>query len=349
MKREQFFKVMRREEEGYIPFEFCFCDSFQKEFRRRTGQTDYLSYYQMPVRFLMPEYIGTYPYQRFFEHPEELKIDFWGIGHKPGSVAHFTQYVCPLSKAQTVEEIAEFPFVDPVNDFDWDQFEKDMKEFQQKDIIVYGALANTIFELSWYLLGFENFIIALQERDPMADYVMDRILDIRLEFARRYASMGVDCLHLGDDVSTQLDMMMSPDLWRETIKPRLRRVIETAQAIKPNMLMDYHGDGNLQKIIPDLIEIGVDILNPVQPECMDPIEIKRMYGDRLSFRGGLGTQTTLPFGTPEEVTRVCEELCREMGKGGGFMLCPTHMIEPEVPWENFEAYYAVVMRHQIKN
>lgn len=348
MKREKFFRVMNRQEEGYIPFEFCFCDSFQREFYNRTGLKDYLSYYQMPVRFLMPEYIGHNRYEDFFEHPEELKIDQWGIGHKPGSVAHFTQFINPLAKAKTIEDIAQFPFVDPVRDYDWEQFEKDVKYYQGHDIIVYGALASTIFEMSWYLLGFETFMMGLIEKDPMVDYLMDRILAIRLEFARRYASMGVDCLHLGDDVSTQRDMMMDPDLWRAAIKPRLKKVIDTAKAIKPDMLMDYHGDGNLQRIIPDLIEIGIDILNPVQPECMDPYEIKRKYGDRLSFRGGLGTQTTLPFGTVEDVTRECEKLCREMGKGGGFMLCPTHMVEPEVPWENFEAYYRVVMQHQIR-
>ncbi len=342
MRRELFFKTMRRQSEGYIPFEFCFCSSIRESFTEKTGETDYQSYYDMPVRFIMPEYIGSNNYSAFFEHPEELTINQWGIGHRPGSVAHFTEIVSPLKDAVTVEDIAAFPFVDPVRDYDWEAFEKQVHELQENDIIVYGALATTIFEISWQLMGLESFLMALHEESPAADYLMDRVLEIRLEFARRYAIMGVDLLHLGDDVSTQLDMMISPDLWRKTLKPRLKRVIDTAKAIKPDMLMDYHGDGNLQSIIPDLIEVGVDILNPIQPECMNPFEIKRLYGDKLSFRGALGTQTTLPFGSADEVRETCRTLCREMGKGGGFMLCPSHMIEPEVPWENVEAYIDVL-------
>lgn len=347
MRRERFFRAMRREEEGFIPFEITFCDSMYEEFKRRTGETDYYSYYNMPVRFMMPEYIGKNDYTPFFEHPEELsKIDMWGLGHKTGSVAHFTQFVHPLKDAHTIEAIEAFPFVDVDRDFDWETFEKEVRATQERDLIVFGANASTIFEMSWYLWGFENLVTGMLEDDEVADYVLDKILKIRMDFARRYAAMGVDCLHLGDDVSTQRGMMISPDLWRRKIKPRLRRVIETAKAIKPDMLMDYHGDGDLKDIIPELIEVGVDILNPVQPECMDPLEIKKLYGDRLSFRGCLGTQTTLPFGTPEEVYETSMTLCREMGKGGGLMMEPTHMIEPEVPWENFEAYLQAVKQFQ---
>jgi uroporphyrinogen decarboxylase len=104
------------------------------------------------------------------------------------------------------------------------------------------------------------------------------------------------------------------------------------------VLVFYHSDGNILPIIPELIEIGVDILNPIQPECMDPAELKRMYGDKLSFWGTIGTQTTMPFGTPDDVrNEVCERIAT-VGKGGGLFLSPSHILEPEVPWANIEAF-----------
>jgi uroporphyrinogen decarboxylase len=165
--------------------------------------------------------------------------------------------------------------------------------------------------------------------------------------AEKYARSGVDILMLGDDVSTQLDMMISPGLWRELIKPRLTRIILSAKQINPDLLVFYHGDGNLQTIIPDLIETGVDILNPVQPECMDPAVIKKEYGQKLSFWGTIGTQTTLPFGTPEDVKEMVKKMIGSAGQGGGLLIAPTHTIEPDVPWENIEAFVSAVKEHGV--
>ena len=101
--------------------------------------------------------------------------------------------------------------------------------------------------------------------------------------------------------------------------------------VNPKVLCYYHSDGDVREIIEDLIEIGVDILNPVQPECMDPIAVKEQYGLQVSFWGTIGTQTTMPFGTPEEVRNKTLEMKEKVGKGGGLVLAPTHLLEPEVP------------------
>ncbi len=116
------------------------------------------------------------------------------------------------------------------------------------------------------------------------------------------------------------------------MKPRWARVIAAARAIKPDMHVWYHSDGNIWDILDDLIEIGITILNPVQPECMNPLEIRKRCGKRLAFDGCVGTQTTFPFGTPAEMRRVVRELVETLdGKNGGLMLSPTHVLEPEVP------------------
>jgi uroporphyrinogen decarboxylase len=172
--------------------------------------------------------------------------------------------------------------------------------------------------------------------------LLDKLTAIRIGMARRYAECGVDVLMLGDDVATQLDMMLSPALWRATLKPRMAEVIRAAKAVNPDLLIFYHGDGNMERIVPELIEIGVEILNPVQPECMDPVRMKERFGDQLAFWGCIGTQTTMPFGTPEEVTATVRHLIDTVGKGGGLFLAPTHTLEPDVPWANVEAFLAAV-------
>jgi uroporphyrinogen decarboxylase len=136
----------------------------------------------------------------------------------------------------------------------------------------------------------------------------------------------------------QDSIMMSEGMYREWLQPRLAKVIAAAKAKKPDVLIFYHTCGFVEPLIPNLIEAGIDILNPVQPECMDFAEIHAEYGDRLSFNGTLGTQTTMPFGTPDEVRKTVLTNLEIAGPKGGLLCCPTHMLEPEVPWENIVAY-----------
>jgi uroporphyrinogen decarboxylase len=140
-------------------------------------------------------------------------------------------------------------------------------------------------------------------------------------------------------------MLMSPSTWRRWLKPRLARIIATARAVNPDIIVRYHSDGNPGAIIPELIEIGVDVLNPVQPECLDPAEVKRRFGDSLAFWGAMGTQTTMPFGSPEEVARVVRERIETIGAGGGLVLAPTHVLQPDVSWENILAFFDAIDRY----
>ena len=347
--RDKFFKAMRRESENFVPFEFSLCPSLYEKFVRKTGEKDYVDYFKFPVRSITPEFLGNS--ERFAKYHKQAGEDGfgidseWGMGHKAGSVAHFTQMISPLTNAGSITEIMEYPLPDPNKDYDWAPIEEKVRQIKNNDLIAVAPMEFTIFEISWYIRGMEQFMMDLLTEPELAEALLDRICAIRCETAYRYAMAGCDVLRLGDDVSTQLDMMISPAQYRHFIKPRLKKVIETAKSIKPDIIIFYHGDGNLQSIIPDLIEVGVEILNPVQPECMDPIEIKKLYGDKLSFWGTLGTQTTMPFGTAEEVRAVCKEMIEKVGRGGGLFLAPTHLLEPEVPFENIEAFIGVVTEY----
>ena len=132
--------------------------------------------------------------------------------------------------------------------------------------------------------------------------------------------------------------MMSQDMYRTWLKPRLRKVIDAAKSVKPDIIIQYHSCGYVLPLIDDLIEAGIDVLNPVQPECMDVSEVLSKFAGRLSFNGTLGTQTTMPFGTPDEVRATTRRNLELAGKNGGLLCCPTHMLEPEVQWANIETY-----------
>jgi uroporphyrinogen-III decarboxylase len=132
-------------------------------------------------------------------------------------------------------------------------------------------------------------------------------------------------------------MLISPAHWRKFLKPRLAKFISEIKAINPALKVAYHSDGFIDPIIPELAEIGVDVLNPLQPACMDPAKVKLEFGDKLCFWGSIDEQYTLPFGTPDEVRQEVLNRLRTVGKGGGLILAPTHMVQLDTPLENFRA------------
>ncbi len=185
----------------------------------------------------------------------------------------------------------------------------------------------------------EQFLEDMILYPTFAESLLDILTELGCVMARDFVRAGVDLLVTGDDVAMQHTMMFSPKLWRRMLKPRLARVIRAAKSVNPDIFIYYHSDGKIDPIVPELIEVGVDVLNPVQPECLDPVEVKKKWGQDLSFWGTIGTQTTLPFGTPDEVRQVVRTRKHEIGTGGGLVLAPTHVIEPDVPYENILAFF----------
>ena len=157
--------------------------------------------------------------------------------------------------------------------------------------------------------------------------------------ATQFARAGVDILITGDDVAGQKGLLMRPDTWRTFLKPHLAATIRAARETRRDLAVFYHSDGDVTALIPELIEVGVDILNPVQPECMDPAAVKRAFGDRLAFWGTVSVQRTLPFGTPDDVRAEVRARIAEVGRGGGLILAPAHVLGPEVPWDNIVAFF----------
>jgi uroporphyrinogen decarboxylase len=201
----------------------------------------------------------------------------------------------------------------------------------------------TMFEASWYLRGMDNLFADMIEENGIADWLLDWFTEYAIRRALLSVRAGVDIVALGDDVGTQRGMMMSVEFWREHLKPRLKKVIDAVRdAEKEKVYVRYHSDGDIRRIVDDLAEIGVDILNPVQPECMPSGEVISEHKHHLAFWGMIGTQTTMPFGSPDDVRAAVAECAEFAREGAAVIVAPTHVLEPDVPWENIEALVCAV-------
>jgi len=197
-----------------------------------------------------------------------------------------------------------------------------------------GGLGWGLFERSWNLRGFENILMdAIAEPDFFAE-VLDRLTALYLAFVKYTADMPVDGILFGDDWGDQRGVILGPERWRRFLKPRWAKIYEAVRA-RGKIVMS-HSCGSVAEIIPDLIEIGLDVLESVQPEAaeMNPYELKKKWGDKITFWGCLGTQSTIPWGTPDDIRREVRHLKTAMGVGGGFILSPAKPLQPETPTEN---------------
>ncbi len=333
--RENFFNFIKGKEYEKIPFYMTMCDQLKKKFKDKYNIENYEEYFDIPFRQegIAPTRFPV-DYSKYYIGKDIDYTGEWGDGHKYGSMEHFTHFVPCMDKFETVDEINSFPVPDVLADYRWEEASKRIEKLKQQDYIVISNIAIDIFEPAWYLRGMEEMLSDFYINPELAEACLDRIKNVKGELAKRLAQSGVDVIIYGDDVAMQTGMMMSPEIWRKFLKPRLKEVIEYAKSANPNVLAYYHSDGDCRVIIPELIEVGADILNPVQPECMDPKEIYDLYSDKIAFWGGMGTQTTMPFGTVDDVFEKTKELIGLNKKGGKFVIAPTHLLEPEVPLEN---------------
>jgi uroporphyrinogen decarboxylase len=205
---------------------------------------------------------------------------------------------------------------------------------QRKDSFLVGALGWGLFERSWTLRGFENALMdAISDEDFFAE-MLDRLAALYLEFVRYTVDLPIDAIHFGDDWGDQRGVIIGADRWRRLIKPRWEKVYRATH--EAGKIVMHHSCGSVAEIMPDLVEIGVDVLESCQPEAagMNPYELKRQWGDKITFWGCLGSQSTVPFGTPAEIRTEVKRLCREMGKGGGYILAPAKGLQPETSTAN---------------
>jgi uroporphyrinogen decarboxylase len=266
--------------------------------------------------------------------------DEWGVGWKTA------EYETKYGKGKYTEinkhplaiddAILNYHSPDPERSELYEESARVIKEYKDEYFIV-GVTVTTIFECAWALRGLENLLMDFIINPDLAERILDIPYLYHLTAAKKLVRLGVDMIWIGDDMGSQTSMLISPETWRKFFKPRMANFIKEIKSINPDVKVAYHSDGVFYPIINDLIEIGLDVLNPVQPAAMDPVKLKNKFGDKLCFWGSLDEQYTLPFGSPSEVEQEVIKRLKTIGKSGGLIIGPTHHVQLDTPMDNFWA------------
>ena len=279
-------------------------------------------------------------------------VDIWGVRwRKPPSSLYWDMAGHPIAEP-TRAALKAYQWPDPHDPGRTDGLrERAQALAEQNEYAV--VLDNTgfgAFEQGWALRGFENFYMDLVAEPEFADALMQAVADYQIAlYEHVLAEVGpyVDVVMVAEDLGSQDGPLISPDTYRRMIKPVEKRIWQFIKS-KTNARLFLHSCGSVRRFIPDLIELGVDILNPIQVAAaeMDPAELKREYGKDLTFwGGGCDTQRVLTFGTPDDVEREVRQRIRELGPGGGFVFNQIHNIQPGVPAENIVRMFETVLTH----
>lgn len=275
-------------------------------------------------------------YTLCFKDGFEVRRDIWGVCSiwAPNHTYTYTYIDHPLRNMS-------------INEYNWPEIDEKTIDHARKarkvfeDYCLYGEVTH-LWEIAWQLTGFQEMIRIMFIDPNKVDSILDKLHRLRMSEASILCEVGVDVIVDGDDVGMQRGLMMSPSMWRRFLKPRYAELADLCH--RRGVFFFFHSDGWIEPIIPDLIEIGVDILNPVQPECMDPSKLKNLYGDKICFEGTVGVQSTLPFGTPEDVAQEVKRRIRDLGPTG-LILGPTHSIQPDTPTSNILILYRTALKY----
>lgn len=348
--RERFLNSINHIISDRIPLSFFngFSPGFIKKVRNKGIKKDLFKYFHADSRRVFPELIRKKGYQQYYPDydPETYNINVFGNARIQGSKEHFTKPVFPLKNACSISDIKKYPLPDIDNNNCYKKLKKEVENYHKQGSAVIGHCGN-LFETAWQIRGMEEFLADFYVHPEWSECLLDRLMEIKMRIIPILIKSGVDVVHFGDDVGTQIGMMMAPETWRTFLKIRLIKLINQCKKVKNDIPISYHSDGDISIIIPDLIEIGVNILNPVQPECLDIEKIKNKYGKDITLWGTVGIQKLLPFGKPEEVKEAIQFRIKKLGYNGGLILGPTHKIEPEVPIENVETMVETVMENKL--
>jgi uroporphyrinogen decarboxylase len=258
---------------------------------------------------------------------------------------HAPEFQSPLAGADSLDDLRAFPFPDVGEPYHAEGLRRQVEQIHARGMAAGGNLPHLggeLFEAAWRLRGLESFLLDLLERPEWAEYLLDRLAALARRNAETLARAGVDVLVLDDDVGMPGTMFISPPMWRRFFKGRLAGIIQAARAIRPELRTLYHSDGFFEPILGDLIEIGVNAVNPLEPEHMDAARIRRRFGPRLALWGTVGHQTSFSFARPDDIRAEVKQRIETLGRAG-LVLAPAYDIdEPDIPWENVAAFLDAV-------
>jgi len=283
------------------------------------------------------------------ERPDNSYRNEWGTRwRKPETSFYYDPVEFPLADA-SISDLDRHPWPDPDDPSRVAGLRAQAREIHEQGTYALCTSVAGVFEDSWYLTGLERIMIDLVENPAFVEHLLDRMLEIQMGiYGHLLEEIGeyLDLIEFWEDISSQAGPLMSPDMYRRMVKPRTQRLVAFLRD-HTDAKIAQHSCGSVAWALDDLIEIGVEVLNPVQvaAEGMDTALLKARYGDRLSFWGGIDTQRVLPRGTPEEVREEVRTRIRDLAPGGGYLLTSVHNIQPDVPAENIVAMFDEARRY----
>ncbi len=305
------------------------------------------------IRTVTPEYVGpaleNYSGQEW-EGKDRTKPfqDIWGVRRRPVSYStgHYNE-ICqyPLAEVESISDLDKFQWPQ-VDWWNMQNISGEINRISENDEYAILIRNGNIFETAYYMRGFNNMLIDLIIRPEFTWELMRRITEYKIAYLTALLEAGqgqIDLVFTADDIGTQTGLLMSLDLWRRMIKPHHLKMNTALKRFNIKIL--YHTDGAIMEAVPELIDMGVDVLNPLQfsAQGMDPCKLKEKYGHKLCFHGGIDVQTILRTGTPEDVRRTVKERIEVLGKDGGYIVSPSQAIQVDTPLDNILAIYDSVL------
>jgi len=359
--RERVITALSHKQPDRCPMQISFTPEFALRLRKDIGQANVAPHnphgggntYELE-RFLDEDMLLTSvgwanSYYMVDCEPGQRYTDPWGVEWK--AVEYQTKFGPGIYTEMVGHPLADDSAIDtyqppdPIHPKPYAQAQRLIDTYQDEYWIV-GVTVTTIWETAWALRGYERMLMDLATNQDLAERILEIPYQYHLEAAKKLVRMGVDMIWTGDDFGGQQSMLISPQQWRNLIKPKMAVFVSTLKQINPDLKIAYHSDGYIYPIIADLIEIGIDVLNPIQPASMDPALLKKQFADELCFWGTIDEQHTLPFGTPQDVSAEVLERLRTIGKHGGLIIGPTHHVQLDTPMENFWAMVNTIQQTQ---
>jgi uroporphyrinogen decarboxylase len=345
--RERVLRTLRHEQPDRVALGFSSTpeamDNLKKYFNTEK-QDVVLNKLGIDTRRVEPRYIG--PDNLIYNQGLDKEgTDIFGIvwEFKSNNYGHYAEIVkSPLAEITDVEELERYPWP-KVDWFDYKSIKEQINRINDKEEYSINFFGGKIFEIAWYMRGFEQTLVDLYENPHLFTKIMEKVYGFFKEFSKEIILEGngrMDIVCTGDDIGTQRGMLISPEIWKEYIKPWHKRLNEYFH--DNGLKVRYHSCGNIMPVIEELIDMGVDILNPLQFSAegmLNPEELKKQYGDRLCFQGGIDVQHSLLEMSIDEIQKETRRIIGALGKGGGYIMEGTHNFQGDVPAEKIVAVY----------
>lgn len=350
--RERLITAFSRRVPDRVPRSLNLSPALKEALQKAMGTEDLVAAFDLDVNHDQavqrePSSIETDFSRYFYEIPPGAYYSEWGEMWYPADFYHFTGQKKPMASFTSIKQIEEYPFPDIDAEYRYTQVPAKVEAVKQQGLPAISAYDCGFFEQAHGVRGMDNFLVDLMINPDFAHALLEEIAVRKIGAAVQYAQAGADIVFIGDDWGYEKAMIMSLETWREYFKPLLMREVSAIRAVRPDVIIAYHSCGHVEPVVPELIECGINVLHSVQPEANDPAKLKKLYGNHLSFWGTVGVQSTFPFGTPEEMERVVKERIETVGQGGGLLIAPAHVIEPETPVENVLAFIRAVDKYGV--